>query len=313
VIPAPSPLQEIVASIVAQKGNLERLIPKYRTAVDARSASDRASSGRLSNLSWVLAAYLDALIRLRLFVEQNFAYIETLGLLAVTRYLFEVLVWLKLLQKDGRYGLVYYRELLSTQRSFYASLKDHLTREATLLDELYAHEAKTMHDLLTKAQSIADPQGRSDAIADSTALAMAETDQRAARSFTIYGDAARTNGYGFQAHLVRTKALPRVVKALDELDQAQESSTKDFRDVDATVKGRWNWKQQAEAAGMVNEYNFIYGYTSKLLHATPASLTTDQKNLGADEMRVFLRYIYVRLLDVIEMAENQLAASTRIP
>ena len=64
---------------------------------------------------------------------------------------------------------------------------------------------------------------------------------------------------------------------------------------------------------MLDEYSFIYGYTSKLLHATPASLTTDQKNLEANEMGVFLRYIYVRLLDVIEMAENQLAASTRMP
>src|SRR3989442_13923993 len=98
----PAALEEIVGAIVAQKGNLERLIAKYRSAVDALSASDRASSGRLSDLAWVLAAHLDALIRLRLFVEQNFAFIETLGLLAVTRYLFEVLVWLKLLQKDRR-------------------------------------------------------------------------------------------------------------------------------------------------------------------------------------------------------------------
>ena len=312
MLPGPVALEKIVASIVAQKGNLERLIPQYRAAVDARSASDRASSGRLSDLSWVLAAYLDALIRLRLFVEQNFTFIETLGLLAVTRYLFEVLVWLRLLQKDKRYGLVYYRELLSTQRSFYVSLKDHLTREAVLLEELSAHEAKTLQELISKAQRIVESQSRSDAMFDSTTLAMAETDRRAARSFTIYGDQARTNGYGFQAHLVRTKALPSVVKALEDLDNA-ETSSEDIREAAAAVKGKWNWKQQAEAAGIVDEYNFIYGYTSKLLHATPASLTTDQKNLEADEMRVFLRYIHVRLLDIIEMAEKQLAASTRIP
>lgn len=59
---------------------------------------------------------------------------------------------------------------------------------------------------------------------------------------------------------------------------------------------------------MKDEYDFIYAYASRLLHATPASLTTNQKNLEPDEMRVFLKYIRVRLFDEIEMAGKLLAA-----
>ncbi len=57
------------------------------------------------------------------------------------------------------------------------------------------------------------------------------------------------------------------------------------------------------------QYNFIYTYASKLLHATPASLTTNQKNLEPEEMRVFLKYVYVRLVDIIETGEQVLAAA----
>src|SRR5437899_2469093 len=44
---------------------------------------------------WTFVAYTDAVKRLSLVVEQNFHVIETLGLLSVSRYIFEVLVWLR--------------------------------------------------------------------------------------------------------------------------------------------------------------------------------------------------------------------------
>ncbi len=46
--------------------------------------------------------YGDALIRLRQLTDNNFQFIETLGLLAVARYVFELSVWLLLFDKDPR-------------------------------------------------------------------------------------------------------------------------------------------------------------------------------------------------------------------
>ena len=71
------------------------------------------SAAKQSTRFWVFVAFTDALVRLRLFVEQNFSYIEPMGILAVTRYTFELMVWLKRPHGDARgYGLVYYRVLL---------------------------------------------------------------------------------------------------------------------------------------------------------------------------------------------------------
>ncbi len=57
---------------------------------------------------------------------------------------------------------------------------------------------------------------------------------------------------------------------------------------------------------MSDRLTSIYSYTSKLLHATPISLTTNQKNLAESEIKIFLKYIYIRLLDVIKIVEKLL-------
>jgi hypothetical protein len=56
------------------------------------------------------------------------------------------------------------------------------------------------------------------------------------------------------------------------------------------------------AVGMADEYAFIYSYTSRLLHATPSSITTRMQNLDDGEVVTFLRYLSVRIGDVLDMA-----------
>jgi hypothetical protein len=68
------------------------------------------------------------------------------------------------------------------------------------------------------------------------------------------------------------------------------------------IPNRWQWRQMAQKVGLVDEYDFIYTFSSKLLHATPASITTDQKNLELSELVVFLKYINVKIGDVLELA-----------
>lgn len=72
---------------------------------------------------------------------------------------------------------------------------------------------------------------------------------------------------------------------------------------------KWNWRSRAEDVGMQDDYNFIYRYTCTFLHAVPSSLSTDMKNLEMDEVAIFLKYINVRLVDIIEMAETLLGSS----
>ncbi|MDB6088299.1 MAG: hypothetical protein JWN85_1083 [Gammaproteobacteria bacterium] len=61
----------------------------------------------------------------------------------------------------------------------------------------------------------------------------------------------------------------------------------------------------ARVAGIEDEHDYIYSCASKLLHATPASLTTDYKNLEPKEICQFLRYIHVKMLEIADLASSQ--------
>lgn len=61
----------------------------------------------------------------------------------------------------------------------------------------------------------------------------------------------------------------------------------------------------AEKVSLTEEYDFIYTFSSKLLHATPASITTNQKNLELEEMLVFLKYINVKIRDLLELGQSR--------
>ena len=50
-----------------------------------------------------------------------------------------------------------------------------------------------------------------------------------------------------------------------------------------------------------------------LLHATPVSLTTNQKLLEPEEMHLFLEYIYVSILDIVDLAKQMLGEPTGDP
>jgi hypothetical protein len=125
---------------------------------------------------------------------------------------------------------------------------------------------------------------------------MREVDIEASKKFSIYIDDAKINGYGFQAHLIKTKIIPQVEQAISEIqNKLEEFKKKVDKKIFDIIPRRWNWKDMAEKVNKEEEYDYIYTYTSKLLHATPASLTTNQKNLELQEVYIFLRYINVTL------------------
>jgi hypothetical protein len=133
----------------------------------------------------------------------------------------------------------------------------------------------------------------------------ADIDAEAARRFSIYAQAARTKGYDFQAYLIERKMLPPVQQKLADIAAERVNfnsmvapNIEDIRPKD----NKWEWKSMAIKVGRVDEYNYIYTFASKLLHATPASITTDHKNLEAQEMELFLKYIDVTIGDVMTLA-----------
>jgi len=119
-------------------------------------------------------------------------------------------------------------------------------------------------------------------------------------------DQAKANGYEFQAYSVEMNAIPPVEASIAELkNDISEFEQKAPAAVQQLMKGRWQWRSMSEKAGILDEHDYIYSYASKLVHATPASITTDQKNLEMSEVCIFLRYIHVKLLEIIDLAKSQ--------
>jgi hypothetical protein len=60
---------------------------------------------------------------------------------------------------------------------------------------------------------------------------------------------------------------------------------------------------------MERQYDFLYSNTSRMLHATPYSFAVNQKNLEFVEVHIFLEYVYVSLLDVLEAVETDMGTT----
>jgi len=286
-----------IADIRGLATTFDRLTGSFRQDIgtDAEKTFDKLSSDH-----WRRNTYGNALIRLRLFAENNFHFVETIGLLAVARYIFELSVWLRLFEKDDRYCLVYYKKLLETQLRYYKDSLAQLRREVELLkrfDELDNPIGEPRDAVPTMSAADYGKMVRD---------AMNRVDAEASRHFSLYLNDAKTNGYGFQAYLVENKAVPPVEAAIAEIEGDLLEFAKHVKeDVRGLAKPRWQWRSMSEKAGILHEHDYIYSYASKLLHATPASLTTDQKNLEMAEVCLFLRYIYVKMLEIADLAYAQ--------
>ena len=294
--PSASNVQNLVREILARKERVDQLAQRIRTPETLAKFDKRNAR------SWCIAVAGDMLIRVRLFIEQNFKVVETVGVNAVARYLLELHIWMSLFRRDENYGLVYFRELLDTQRRFYTDTLAQVEREIEFLQSLEARERAALTEIHDSGGRLRDVVAKDKVASDH--------DKEATRHFSIYARAALTNGYGFQTHLVRTKALPRAKEALTMVEIEKRGFDESIAPaVRKLIPDRWQWRSMANKVGLVHEYDYIYSFASKLLHATPASITTDSKNLEMAELEMFLKYIVVKIDDLMDLAAVYVSAA----
>ena len=129
---------------------------------------------------WSLVAYMDGLIRLRLMIEQNFQFVETLGVLAITRYVFELSVWMRSLSHDNNYGLTYYFQIMQKQIKYYQDLIKKANSEIGLLKLIDEEESARIKALALEHPSNSDSSNLK-LVQDRFALIQKETDRKARR------------------------------------------------------------------------------------------------------------------------------------
>jgi hypothetical protein len=267
---------------------------------------------------WKTRALCDSLIRIRIFIEKNLTYIETLSVLSLCRYTLELVVWLKNIEADQRFSLVYARRLFVDQIQFYEDLANQLVHEMDLYKSL-AEEEESLHKhvienaIALKATDDGAALGRR--VAESMQNASDSIDQKLKLNLVLYSDDAKYNGYKLQAHILETQVLPQAIKNMNEnkasLVKFDSNWDKTISELNLNLGNqnnsylKWVWKGRAEYVGMHSDFDLIYSYTSRLLHATPVSLTTNQKSLEDDEVLMFLRYVGNQFRWIIEYAEKQ--------
>jgi hypothetical protein len=116
--------EDLVAAIRGLQPHLEQLSEPFRQ--DA--GGTEPDFDKWSAQDWRRNTFGNALVRLRQLTENNFQVIETMSLFSVARYVFELSIWLHRFRKDARYCLIYYRELLETQRRYFQDTAEHLRR-----------------------------------------------------------------------------------------------------------------------------------------------------------------------------------------
>ena len=197
-------------AIHSHRSDLERLANSLRTPAILEAFD------RWDHECWCVSVAGDALVRLRQLTEQNFmikvgdsvlATVGPMGIVAVARYTFELDVWMRLFAKDRRYGLVYYDELLKTQHRFYQDTLSQYEREVEWLKSFEEKERAEQREVLRDIKFGEDGAG---AVLDALSVRAAIIDAEAARRFSLYAEEARINGYGYQAHLVETQAIPQI-------------------------------------------------------------------------------------------------------
>ncbi|WNG54646.1 hypothetical protein F0U59_07510 [Archangium gephyra] len=301
----------------------QSLINEFRNTVHnraplirARAAGQRAflefrlSSARERNHSaiwWIHLAHLGTLDKLAGLLRREGPY-ETLELLAIARNIFENLVWLRLMSNDHRYGLVFYSQLIRGQIDNLQGLITKISDEADLFESVQELDD---HALMSTVGEVIASEPSPEAIAEAQAAHRSRTDMlddMVRREFSLFSGPATTNGYGYQAHLLRTKIIPKYQEHLNEVTQHKAEldtvlpSLLDARMLNIAIN-KWNWADRAKDAGMEKHYRFLYPYTSKLLHSTPLNITSD-KALTEAETLIVLDYIVLSAGDLLDQIER---------
>ena len=189
----------VITSVKTLRDPIAATIEIYKKAIAEFESKVDGDFYSMPRDYWALVIRHDALVRIRILVENNFSFIETLSILATSRYICELDIWLKAIELDARYATLYMINLNDGVEEHNRHFCEQVRAEIALLQGLGEEEqrlqAESASNLKAKGASPSEIPAAWQAI--SSAI-----DAKAERSFSLYSEDAKTNGYGFQAHLL---------------------------------------------------------------------------------------------------------------
>lgn len=180
---------------------------------------------------------------------------SSVSILATARSLFENHVWLKLMQVEIGYGLVFYGQLLLGQQEHIRRYLRKLNDEADLFDVAQQLDTNTVSFARGEANKVSGVQAQQQAFKTALDSYRDNLDDMIRRDFSLYANQAVINGYGTQAGLIREKVIPEFE---DRLAVITEAGVRFHSALPALLPERlgklsttkWNWADRAKEAGL---------------------------------------------------------------
>jgi hypothetical protein len=192
-----------------------------------------------------LVAFAGAYGKILLILDQHFSsdqvrnslFRGTLSLLAIARYMFELIVWLRTLEKDSSNGLLFrFRTVvvdLQHRRNSREQIQREVVRFAALAQEERDRGAQIINDKsLTKEQVMA-------AMVDLER----EIDREARSQFSIYARQAASSSYDLAAQKMQAEILPPLDAQIGELEL--EKSELEASLIALRASSAWKWLERA--------------------------------------------------------------------
>lgn len=220
------------------------------------------------------------------------------------RYLFEALISTSLLVKEENYKEKLFYSYYIQQINKQELVIEKAEREIKELEEIEIQIKKIQEEYIPK---IAGANKSSQSPKDLMEEMTQKEDQlydKLEKQPTLFTKEAKSNGAGFQAHLVREQNLniyqENLKKIKEEFHNIVNNLAKDqgfnkrfdvkyqASKVQKVLKDNRNWSNKALEVGLSEEYRFVYNYTSSILHFTSYSFFT-RNDVPAGESNVISR------------------------
>lgn len=259
-----------------------------------------------SAIQWILRCHAGTLDKLGSLFTYEGEY-RLFELCAIARNLFENLVWLRLMNENAEYGIVFFHQLLKEQTQHNKAMLQKMMDEAALFEESQAEDTEILMTTIGALQENASPE-EIKAAQHEHKEKLASLDARIRQEFCLHARSVVENGYSYQSYVIKEETVPKLQERQEVVADHQNKLnavlptllSPKFQQI---VKDKWNWFQRAAEVGMEKHYKFIYSYTSKMLHSTALNIITD-KTLAAEEEEVVLEYILVAARDLITQIEK---------
>ncbi|MBY4898533.1 hypothetical protein [Cupriavidus sp. AU9028] len=305
-------MTEAMQTLYDELAALKDRVPGLQLKVNGRKyvhGSERPEDTDINHLAprWVHFAHRGTLEKIDDLLPHEGPH-ETFELLASARTLLENLVWLRLMEADSDFGLVFYGQLLRNQRQNCEIYLSRLADEAALFETAAEIDAEIGREMADAILHAGDPSVQKHIwdvrIHGRTRL----LEDMIRREFALYAEQAGQIGYSLQARILRTRTAPRCQAQLDNILGFQSAFDKALPRLLSPrlmelATSEWNWRERAAEAGLEKHYRFIDGLVNRLLHATPINLIAD-KRLVDEEKRQVLDYIVVTARDLLEIVEQ---------